>query len=286
MTMSSRNTSVKHMKMGKVETVVNRIGNSTSTFNRNYVIGERDQISSQTSCLSAEISKSKIELATDGSLNGIRLNIYPPRATNSLNSDGIRICNNDGSPSRKYLEIDVHEMINDDVVSFEGNHSRRKSTGHLSFISLKKCDSLLHITIGNSSKIAKRRKRVSWLFARIWKFSRKENSISNRRERKLSYDSHLLNKHHACLTFESNGKVNLMNDELMLSIHNKSSSSTSSEMNSTNSNAESRNDDNLKSQMMARKFLETLTIDEIENGANELDLYMKEIKFREMKRKI
>jgi hypothetical protein len=271
--MSSRNTSVKHLKMGKVETVVNRIENSRSTFSRNYVIGEQDQSSTQTSCLSAEISKTKIQVSTDGNLNGICLNIFPLEATR--NSDGIRICNNDVSPLQKYLEINVHEKISDDVMTLENNR-RRMSSGHFSFIKLKKCDSLLHITIGNSSKIAKRRKRVSWLFSRIMSFPKRN---AKNRERKFSYDTHL-NKH-GCLTFESNGKMNLMNDELLLSIHNKSSSSTSFEMAKSNS----ENDDSIKSQM-GRKFLKSLSIDEIENGANELDLYMNEIKCREMKRQI
>lgn len=280
MTMS-RNTSVKHLKFSKVDTALSRISNSTS-FKRNYVIGERDLVSSSSrpSCLRAEISKSEIQVVTEGNINGIQLNIFTPRATHS-DGNGQYTLNSCGTSENvaQCLAIDVLQKMNDESMMLSAvENGRRMSSGHFSYISFKKCDSLLHITIGNTSKIAKRRKRASWLFARILKFSHRKA----KRERKSSYDTQL-NKHSSLDTCESNGKLKLMNDELSLEIYNKPSTSSSVTSEMTGSKL---CDESLKTQAIARKFLENLSIDEIENGANELDLYMKEVKRRERKRQI
>jgi hypothetical protein len=228
-------------------------------------------------CLATKITNSKINIFSDCNINEIHLNIFPPTATYVRDGKaGPANSSVDDILPRSCLNIDVHEKRNQKVVndSEKVEAKRRMSTSSYSHISFKRCDSILHISIGNSSKIIKRHKRQSWLFANLWKFSHKRKSPLRRRclfSPELNRDS----------IYQLNDKsLNLVNDELMITINNQnyshnqpSSSSTTTDNFTTHSECYHK--------QMERELSENFCHSNDEIGANELDCYMNEIKRRE-----
>lgn len=288
---NSRNTSVKHLKLNKVEKGLSRMENLSSVQKKsNYVIGEHDELSlsashhhqhlspHQSCNVSAEITDNEIRVISDSSMSEIHLNIFSPKA----NDDEVE-CHDENS-LRQSLSLNVHEMNGKTRKSsfIEGNGRKLSNVDNFTFVSFRKSDSLLHITIGKSTKITKRRKRISWLFARLFKFSRRR---SNHRNHKFLRESHAV-----CLQKQFNGIVDSHLNEGKLKYTNDEMTVTIAVCGDSNKSSFEIEDENLKTQSVARKLLESLKIDEddieIENGANELDLYMSEVRRREMRRQI
>lgn len=181
------------------------------------------------------------------------------------------------SLSGHYLSIDVHEnnklqsfMPNDVSCEPDGRESSsgggvEKPVGIFSHISFKRSDSILHISIGNSSKIVKRNKRKrKWFFAKLCKFSRKTKRNESNREMYVSpqaCNSHDNNK--GVYHLNNTQGLNIANDSLIITINSKSHGA----------NATADNDTHVNS----FRILEG----DLVCGANELDFYMNEIKKRE-----
>lgn len=227
-------------------------------------------------CLGTKITNSKINIFSDCNINEIHLNIFPPSATYVKDGKTVPAGGSEVDfPPRSCLNIDVHERRNQKT--FTGSEKveakRRMSTSSYSHISFKRCDSILHISIGNSSKIIKRHKRQSWLFANLWKFSRKRKSPLRR---KCLFGSDL----HRGSIYQLNDKsLNLVNDELMITINNQSYPYNQACSSSATDNFITHTDCYHK--QMERELSENLSNSNDETGANELDCYMNEIKRRE-----
>lgn len=211
---------------------------------------------------------------SDCNINEIHLNIFPPSATYVKEPQGTfasSTLGDDGAFGKNILNIDVHEKANQTGTSGREfvEAKRRMSTSCFSHISLKRCDSILHISIGNSSKITKRHKRNSWLLSKIWKLSHKKKSPN----RPKCFFSPQIHKDGVFRL--SNGSLNLVNDELMISINNHHGYNLCT----------SSLRDGLQRQLIERDLPSdySKSNDEIENGANELDCYMNEIKRRELR---
>lgn len=230
-------------------------------------------------CLSTKVTNSKINILSDCNINEIHLNIFQPSA--SYIKEPKNACTHNSQPDDfpcSYLNIDIQEKKNVKPVSrSETIEERRKMTlGEYSHISIRRCDSLLHISIGNSSKITKRQKRNSWLFANLWKFPRKTKSLSQRKgffSPQLSKDG---------IYRLSDRSLNVVNDELMISINKRNLGE-----NRTSDNFMTHNDGH-QLQLIEREVCENFlkSTDDAgvdDHGANELDCYMNEIKRREMR---
>lgn len=223
-------------------------------------------------CLSTKAINSKINIVSDCNINEIHLNIFPPSATYVKEQPNSSSSQLDDS-SHSYLNIDVHKNLNQKPINgtehYEGK--RKVSLGNFSHISVKRCDSLLHISIGNSSKITKRHKKHSWLIAKLWKFSRKS-------ERKCFFSPQLDKDGIYKL---SNRSINIGNDELTISIHKRSYGEPCTSTDYLSHNDVCHKQLRLIESDLSQSFLDSS--DEIEHGANELDCYMNEIKRREMR---
>lgn len=273
---TSRNTSLKQYKLNKSFT------ESTAKAPSFLIVGssalrfcDRNDTTNCHACLTHEVTNSNINILSDCNINEIHLNIFPPSATYVKEAQtkpqcGYTSSQVDETPRGGYLNIDVREKVNPKTINakepIEGK-PRRLSLGHLSHISLKRCDSILHISIGNSSKITKRHKRKTWFLARLWKFPLKKKSPS----RRTDFFSPQINNDGIYRL--SNGSLNIINDELMISINSRSQNvpCTSSDVRGQNLKLIERED-----------FSESFTSND-ESGANELDCYMNEIKRREMR---
>lgn len=227
-------------------------------------------------CLSTKVN-SKINILSDCNINEIHLNIFPPSATyvKETKNSYTHSSQADEIPC-SYLNIDVHEKKNLKTISrAESIDERRKmSPGEYSHISIKRCDSLLHISIGNSSKITKRHKRNSWLFANLWKFPRKTKSLNH----KKGFFSPLSQLSKSGTYRLSDRSLNVVNEDLMISINKRKLGEHRTSDNFTAYN------DGHQPQLIEREICGNFlkSNDDVEHGANELDCYMNEIKRREM----
>lgn len=227
-------------------------------------------------CLSTKVTNSKINILSDCNINEIHLNIFPPSATYVKEAKNAYTHNSqaDDLPC-SYLNIDVHERKNLKTISRADtiDEKRKMSLGEYSHISIKRCDSLLHISIGNSSKITKRHKRNSWLFANLWKFPRKTKSLSQRK----GFFSPQLSKNGTYRL--SDRSLNVVNDELMISINKRNLGEFRASDNFI------PHSDGHQPQLIEREVCSNFlkSNDDDEHGANELDCYMNEIKRREMR---
>lgn len=276
---TSRNTSLKQYKLTKAfnENAIKSpslIG--MGSFAQRFPDGS--DLTNCHACLSSKVTNAKINIMSDCNINEIHLNIFPPSAT--YVKDPKNGCTNSSQVDdlpQSYLSIDVHEKTNQkNIKDSEASDGKRKvSLGSFSHISLKRCDSILHISIGNSSKITKRHKRNSWLFANLWKFAHKRKSLS---QRKGFFSPQLSNDGIYRLSDRS---LNLMNDNLMISINKRNFSDSSPSDNFTLHNDAFHNQNTLHNRDVSGNYRKNS--DEVEIGANELDYYMSEIKRREMR---
>lgn len=229
-------------------------------------------------CLSFKATNAKINILSDCNINEIHLNIFPPSATYIKDPQNpfINKSQVDDSP-HSYLSIDVHEKNNQKIVKpVETSERKRKvSFSNLSHISLKRCDSILHISIGNSSKVTKRHSRSSWLFANFWKLAQKRKPLSKRK----GFFSPQLTKDGIYRL--SDRSLNLMNDDLMISINKRNFTECTSNDNFTLPNDGLHMQNTLYDGDVSDNFRKNS--DGVEIGANELDYYMSEIKRREMR---
>lgn len=227
-------------------------------------------------CNSAKVSNPKININPDSNINGIHLSIFPPTATYVKETQHAYMSSSkaDDIP-RSYLNVNVHEKTNQKIImapeTIEGR--RKMSLGYLSHISLKRCDSILHISIGNSSKITKRHKKNSWLFANVWKLLRRGKASS---QRKYSFGSSQINFENVHSL--SNRSLNLLNDNLIISINKRNYGDCN--LCTSSHNFTPGHEGYHKQVEISEDFRER---NEIETGANELDCYMNEIKRREMR---
>lgn len=230
---------------------------------RNSDVGDKSNCHA---CLSAKVTSSEINILSGYNINEIRLNIFPPSAKYVKDPSTCTTNNQADKISQSHLNIDVYEKMNEKVTT---ESKRKVSLGYLSHISLKRCDSILHISIGNSSKITKRHKKNSWLFAKWWKLSNKRKSPSNRKY----FFSPQLNKDGIFRL--SGGSLNLINDELMISINSQNHGDLKGSASSAT--------DGHRSQLNHISSDYNDTLQPSSDGANELDYYMNEIKRREMR---
>jgi hypothetical protein len=257
---TSRNTSLKHYKLKS--SYADNILTSPPLLESSALYALPDEDSEYHDCLTTKVTHSKMNILSDCNINEIHLNIFPPSATyvkEALNTATQGVVYDD---HHNYLNIDVHERLNPKAIRAgkEASEGKRKtSIGYFPHISVKRCDSLLHISIGNSSKITKRQKKNSWLFAKFFRLPFKRKSTRRGcflTPEKYKDDSYRL----------SNGSLNLINEVMMISINRHRSRQAPVNVARHHENFPKDNDNDI----------------EIENGANELDFYMNEIKRREM----
>jgi hypothetical protein len=279
---TSRNTSLKHFKLNK--TLIENAIKSPSLVGMGSTALRYSDGNDSTNChacLSTRVSSSKINIFSDCNINEIHLNIFPPTAKYVKETKSVYINNSlpEETIPNSFLSINVHERKNQKVINGleKGEGKRKTSLNNFSHISFKRCDSILHISIGNSSKISKRHKRHSWHLANLWKFSHKRKSSSQSKcffSPKLNKDGiHRL----------SDRSLNLFNDELMITV-NKQNYGDADGLPSTSSVTTAHNDCYHRF-TKERDLSESLLngSDGLEIGANELDYYMSEIKQREMR---
>lgn len=254
---------------------------SSATSRFPNVINESEEMTKNcNTCLSTKITGSEINLFPDYYINEIQLNIFPPsalytaRVAASSNIQGKNRTNNqcEGggvvSPLRTVncLSIDVHEnklhtLLNDVCGETKDNDD---AVGNFSHISFKKRDSILHISIGNSSKIMKRSiHKKRWFFAKFYKMSRKSKKEKNHMFLCSQFGSRDGNINDNDSTYHLNHteSLNIVNDNLVITINKK-----------THENNHENPIDNNQLRIFER---------DLDYGANELDFYMNEIKKRE-----
>jgi hypothetical protein len=226
-------------------------------------------------CLSNKATTPEINILSDCNINEIHLNIFPPSATYIKNpSSAYQV----ETTPRSFLNIDIHEKSNPKFIGVtESREEKRKlSFGYFSHISLRRSDdSILNISIGNSSKITKRHKKNSWIFGRLWRFSHKRKSPTHKNTR--WFFGSPLNKDD--IHRLSSGSINFLNDELLISINRKFYGDI------RRPSCDSKNLSNgfslRQAELIRRNFPNESSQSNIEDGANELDCYMNEIKRRE-----
>jgi hypothetical protein len=222
-------------------------------------------------CLSTKvIGPEEINVYPDCLINEIQLNIFPPSATFTKASTSIAggggknqqknyYDNVDNSaPQGNCLSIDVFE-------NKKCNESSRedKSVGSFSHISFKRSDSILHISIGNSSKIIKRNKRKRrWFFTKLYKLSRRSSTTKD--EMYLSPQCCCAQERCGSYHLNNAQSLNIVNDSLVITINKKSHAAN---------NTMTENESHVNSFRMLDG--------DLAYGANELDFYMNEIKKRE-----
>jgi hypothetical protein len=230
-------------------------------------------------CLSTKATNPGINILSDCNINEIHLNIFPPSATYVRDPSSVYLSSQVEGTPRSFLNIDIHEKAAQKIIGVtESTEERRKvSLGYFSHISLRRCDdSILNISIGNSSKITKRHKRSSWMLGRLWKFSPKRKSPKHKHSRWAF--SPQLNKDDIYRL--SSGSLNFLNDELLISINKRNYVDNhrrfSIERNKLDDDTSAR-----QTNQIGRDFPVEYLRNHVEDGANELDCYMDEIKRRE-----
>lgn len=281
---ASRNTSVKQLSKLHIDNFIKspsviEMASVTSRFP--HIINEND-----VACLSKVVSGSEINIYSDDCVQEIQLNIFPPSAVNAASHhchmermSRCKYCgiSAGGDEETNCLSIDVIQDNNKNNSksnssssngfgsgvggynsnSVEPEECQGKSLqGQFSHIAFKRSNSILHITIGNSSKIMKRRKRKrQWIFSRLF----------NNKKECYSPDGKVLH-------LNNSSALNVINDDMIICINKRNQRPTTS---STN-NACHHNNETYQNQ------LRTILDGDLEYGANELDFYMNEIKMREM----
>lgn len=279
---TSRNTSVKQLSKLHADNNFLKspsiIEMATVTSRFPHIINEND-----VACLSKVMSGSEINIYSDDCVQEIQLKIFPPSSSHHQQQQPphchtgsrCKYCGNEAEEAN-LLSIDVRQesvggggnssnnnstkstsstcggggsdnlRVNDD----EGVECRGRSLQEqFSHIAFKRTNSILHISIGNSSKVTKRRrKKRQWLFTRL--FNRKESHSPDGRSLNLSNLS----------------KLNVINENMIICINKKTRQSPTA----TNDNENYQNQ------------LRSILDGDLEYGANELDYYMNEIKMREM----
>ena len=257
---TSRNASAKLLSKFHVDNNFIKspsiIETAAITSRSSNIINENDD-----ACLSKVVSESgRVNIYPNENVQEIQLNIFPPSASYTTATrcqnyaESMSRCANHNECSEESancLSIDVRQESD----SSEGRESSdcqgKLLQGPFSHIVFKRSNSILHISIGNSSKITKRKKKMrKWIFTKIF---------SNRKESEMLDGKNL--------PLSNMNAVRVINDGLIICINKKNRLSTP--VNSCQQNNEIY-------QNQLRSFLD------LENGANELDLYMKEIKMREM----
>lgn len=233
--------------------------------------------------LSTKITGSEISVFPDCYIEKIQLNIFPQTASYSVKStmpsmaqSKCKYNNNnyiDNSQSENFLSIDVHEKYKPPSVLSEACcENNEKPIGNFSHISFKRSDSILHISIGNSSKIVKRNKRKRrWFLNKLCTLSRRSKKENNQiffspqyeckegKEGSVSGDK-------GNGIYHLNGNMdafNVVNDTMIITINKKNGLADSKVDN------DAHHDTN---QLFGR---------DLDYGANELDFYMNEVRKRE-----
>lgn len=270
---TSRNTSLKKYKIAKAfaDGAACKVPSAHGVGSSNLRFLEGSDAKNCHSCLTAKVNKSNINIFSGSNINEIHLNIFPPSVT--YVKELIHACPRTSQAEEKggCLNIDVREKLNQKSISeaTEPTEAKRKvSQGYISQVSVKRCDSILHISIGNSSKITKRHKRNPWMFANVWKLLRRKKTLA---QRKCSFGSQFSGENVHRL---SNRSLNVLNDDLIISINKRSYGDSLPFQGSMSHDSYS------KQIPPPGDFIGT---GELENGANELDCYMNEIKRREMR---
>ncbi|KAG5670529.1 hypothetical protein PVAND_000787 [Polypedilum vanderplanki] len=267
------NKSPSIIEMGSV--VVSSTTLSASRF-ANNMNNENSLTKSCNACLSTKVVGSEeINVFPHCLINEIQLNIFPPsvaytkpQPTSTLPSGGTNQQKNyynnvdNSTLSGNCLNIDVHE--NNKLHDGACNENREKSVGNFSHISFKRSDSILHISIGNSSKIIKRNKlkRRRWFFTKLYKLSRKS------KRDKMCLSPQCCCAQNKCDSYHLNNtqSLSIVNDNLVITINKKSNAANSVTIDSNND-----------SHVNSFRILDG----DLAYGANELDFYMNEIKKRE-----
>lgn len=229
-------------------------------------------------CLTSVVTNPEINILSDCNINEIHLNFFPPSATYIKSSTSAYPSSQVDLNPRSILNIDVHEKVRQKIIGdMESTEDKRKmSLGYFSHIALRRCDdSILNISIGNSSKITKRHKKNSWFLRRLWKFSHKRKSSTHKSSR--WYFSPQLNKDDVYRL--STGSLNFLNDELIISINKRNYNDNQRRV--SFEKIKHNNENQQPSEQVSRDFLVEFTKNNTDDGANELDCYMDEIKRRE-----
>lgn len=253
--------------------------------------------------LSQMVRGSEINVFSDGYIQEIQLNIFPPTAVYSANhhchqngsekvTTRCKYCgsccqqnnNAGGNDEANCLSIDVIQELNHSgsgsgsksattssgygggTNDSEGDESRKMSPAHgiFSHIALKRSDSILHIAIGNSSKVLKRRKRRHrWIFAKLYKLSRS----GNKKSPKECFSPEVTKDGRTFHLNNMNG-LSVINNDIVISINKKARPTTSTQQQPPSSDT------------YQNQFRSVLDGD-LAHGT-ELDIYMNEIKMREM----
>lgn len=251
-----------------------------------HPIDEND--AARVACISKMMQGSEINVFSDGYIQEIKLNIFPPTVAYNTATNGgggvdnsktmttmtrCKYCGNgcQHNDEANCLSIDVIQEVNK-VNSSDDESQKKALQGNFSHIALKRSDSILHIAIGNSSKIMKRRKRRRlWFFAKLYKLSRSGGKKSPTKE---CYSPEV-SKEGKIFHLNNMNSLSVINDDIVISINKKS------RQHAANQHHHQQHQQMPSSEIYQNQFRSILG-DNLAHGANELDLYMNEIKMREM----
>jgi hypothetical protein len=276
---TSRNPSCKQLSkhytdlFAKSPSSIYEMGTTTS---RNFNDINNDCTTKNHVSSSMKMIGSEINVYPDVFINEIQLNIYPPSAlytakpTTSTTINAMPNNHHGKYDDVNCLSIDIHENNNKVPLNESINHDDegKSLSDNFSHISLKRCDSILHISIGNSSKIVKRsRRKKRWLFTKLFRLSRTSKNVKRNNQMYFSPQYGCSDGKEEADGARKDGiynlnqmeALNVINDNLVITINKKRRRSETTPV------------------------INQLSLFEgdLGYGANELDFYMNEIRKRE-----
>lgn len=236
------------------------------------------------SCLTSNLTNSKVNLSSQCTINEIHLNIFPPTgATYCKASKDNVLCENIEEKSSQFLNVNIQQNKNvyrrkSDGESKDVENQQKLLPSNVN-VSFQRCDSILHISIGNSSKVMKRNKNKFRFLSKLRIFSRKRRA---KRQCQMFFTSQIANDNTYHIDDDS---LNIINDDLMITI-NKGSQISEMAMKSTLIQS---SDSSVSSAGKEHKSTQSCDVNSNKNSLhynfdkmdNELDDYMREIKRRE-----
>lgn len=238
------------------------------------------------SCLTSNLTNSKVNLSSQCTINEIHLNIFPPTGASYCKASKDKVlCENVEEKSLQFLNVNIQQNKNairrksDNGVNKDvGGNQQKILPGNVN-VSFQRCDSILHISIGNSSKVMKRSKSKFQFLSKLRIFSRKRKA---KRQCQMFFTSQIANENTYRMDDDS---LNIINDDLMITINKGSQISEmavkSTLIQSSHSSVSSSGKEHKSTQSCDVNSNRNSLHYNYDKMDNELDDYMREIKRRE-----
>ncbi|CAO1426928.1 unnamed protein product [Diamesa serratosioi] len=222
----------------------------------------------EASLFSSASQKQSIDVITVSRNNFVKQHsLVKPRVDNLISSNFL--------PANVCME-NPHSCLTSNLTNSKVNLSSQCNVN----VSFQRCDSILHISIGNSSKVTKRNKNKFGFLSKLRIFSRKRKA---KRQCQMFFTSQIANENTYHMDDDS---LNIINDDLMITINKGSQISEmavkSTLIQSSHSSVSSAGKEHKSTQSCDVNCNENSLHYNFDKMDNELDDYMREIKRREM----